>query len=742
MRKFAKKTEFTILTILVVLFTVFLVCACDNKQKEIIVPREFTLCYLAGECGTVDGELDQRVCEGADGSTVTAVANEGYRFVEWSDGIRTAERTDKGVIEDVTVTARFERIGHIVLYQTDGNGTIEGEATQSVKYGENTTVVKAVPNEGYRFVEWSDGIKTAERTDKNISANKTVTAKFERNSYMVEYRTDGNGTIEGATVQSVKFGENTTMVTAIAQTGYCFIEWSDGVKTANRIDKNISADKTVTAKFEKMSVTVQYQIYEEDVGYGIIKGVETQILSYGENATPVTAVPNKGYLFVGWSDGVETAERQDLNITENLTVIAVFDSGYVYDYKVYNGIGGTIQGKTHQMVTSTEELESVTAVPKNGYIFTGWSDHEWKETRKDEIDRKFDYQKSFGYIAYFEPIQKQFRYDYGLAQGVPAMMEITLSRESIETAEFVIPKLDGYTFCGWYADRDYKIKIADWDGRYMYGYAAFTLDSDTLYAKWKRDDEKGEIPVFKILLVFVDELKATLYSSLPNGTDGPISVHRIMSTLDRKICALIPQLMSDKLNAWLKDVAEFEIDCFYTTQTVTEEYIRYIPKVSGQYSFDTFEFPQIDTLVSSYHSVTGVFGVNDFENRLLNRNIVGMAGKKYADVYLDGIYLGEYLNRDPFESVFTRLKNDTEKQEEVLGTFIHEMIHTIELLYPSDEILDYHGVCTEMSHIEHAPFEAERRYLLGEAFYKGKIGGIPRNFWTDKKDEMLKRIVW
>lgn len=35
----------------------------------------------------------------------------------------------------------------------------------------------------------------------------------------------------------------------------------------------------------------------------------------GTNATAVTAIPNSGYHFVVWSDGLETATRTDNNVT-------------------------------------------------------------------------------------------------------------------------------------------------------------------------------------------------------------------------------------------------------------------------------------------------------------------------------------------------------------------------------------------------------------------------------------------
>lgn len=67
----------------------------------------YTLTYSAGPGGSITGVSTQTVDSGADGSTVTAVADTGYHFVNWSDGVMTASRTDTGVTSDISVTASF-----------------------------------------------------------------------------------------------------------------------------------------------------------------------------------------------------------------------------------------------------------------------------------------------------------------------------------------------------------------------------------------------------------------------------------------------------------------------------------------------------------------------------------------------------------------------------------------------------------------------------------------------------------
>ena len=58
---------------------------------------------------------------------------------------------------------------------------------------------------------------------------------------------------------------------------------------------------------------------------GEIEGPMNQLVSPGENAEPVIAVAEDGWIFVRWSDGSKSMEREDRNITADLSVTAIFE---------------------------------------------------------------------------------------------------------------------------------------------------------------------------------------------------------------------------------------------------------------------------------------------------------------------------------------------------------------------------------------------------------------------------------
>ena len=69
------------------------------------------------------------------------------------------------------------------------------------------------------------------------------------NIFSLSYLTDSNGTITGSSTQAVISGSNGTPVTAVANSGYYFVKWSDNVTTASRTETNVTDNISVSAQF-------------------------------------------------------------------------------------------------------------------------------------------------------------------------------------------------------------------------------------------------------------------------------------------------------------------------------------------------------------------------------------------------------------------------------------------------------------------------------------------------------------
>lgn len=140
--------------------------------------------------GTTDasltGDLSQTVAAGSDCTPVTANAPVGMELLGWAMDLEFYSTdnpvTVTNVTKDCTMTAVFWPAYFDLSYSAGPGGTVTGTLLQSVIYGGNGSSVTAVPDPGYHFVRWSDGVMTAQRTDSAVTQDITVSAEFAINT--------------------------------------------------------------------------------------------------------------------------------------------------------------------------------------------------------------------------------------------------------------------------------------------------------------------------------------------------------------------------------------------------------------------------------------------------------------------------------------------------------------------------------------------------------------------------------
>ena len=90
----------------------------------------------------------------------------------------------------------------------------------------------------------------------------------------------------------------------------------------------------------------------------------------------ITATPNEGYRFIGWSDG-SSADSLSITVNSDITITANFEQIPTYTLTLI-AEGGTVEGEG-EYEEGTEV--TLTAIANNEYRFTGWSDGETGLTR-------------------------------------------------------------------------------------------------------------------------------------------------------------------------------------------------------------------------------------------------------------------------------------------------------------------------------------------------------------------------
>jgi serine protease len=204
----------------------------------------YTLTYTPGANGTISGTSPQTVAHGSNGSSVEAVPDTGYHFVQWSDTSTANPRTDTNVQADVTVEAEFAINSYTVTFVDHDGSVLKAE---TVDHGSSATAPADPTRTGYTFTGWDTPFD-------NVTGNLTVTAQYEINSYTLTYTAGANGSISGTTSQTVDHGSDGTSVEAVPDSGYLFSQWSDGSTENLRTDAGVTSDVTVEAVFLSISV--------------------------------------------------------------------------------------------------------------------------------------------------------------------------------------------------------------------------------------------------------------------------------------------------------------------------------------------------------------------------------------------------------------------------------------------------------------------------------------------------------
>jgi uncharacterized repeat protein (TIGR02543 family) len=349
-----------------------LVMEGDTTVTATFTQEQYTLTTNAVGGGSITKSPDQPTYVYGDTVIVTAVPNEKWIFVGWSDGLTGTENPDTLVMEgDTTVTATFIKAQYTLTTNVVGSGSITKSPDQPLYLSGDTVIVTAVPDPGWVFDAWSDDLTGTENPDTLVMvSNTTITATFTEAPYVLTTNTIGNGSIVKSPEQPSYADGDTVIVTAVPDPGWVFDGWSDGLTGTENPDTLVMvSDTTVTATFTQE----QYILTAEVAGQGSITRLPDQpTYVYGDTVI-VTAIPAPGSVFLGWADGLTGEENPDtLVMVSNTTITARFtEEHYVLVAKAL--FNGSVTKSPDQPSYLYGDTVFVTAIPDSEWVFVGWS---------------------------------------------------------------------------------------------------------------------------------------------------------------------------------------------------------------------------------------------------------------------------------------------------------------------------------------------------------------------------------
>jgi hypothetical protein len=320
--------------------------------------------------GSVTGNSDYAINTAV---TICAIANHGYRFVQWTDGNTQNPRT-LTVTQATSFMAMFgiasQGMYHVSL---TANNPSMGSVTGSGDYAANSiATIAAIVNPGYRFVHWTDG-NTDNPRSIIVSSDTAFIADFAVSTVNMYHVTVSSANVNmGAVTGSGDYVANSTItIGAIANQDYRFMQWTDG-NADNPRTITVTQDTSFTAVF---AIATQGSCHVSVAANNPSMGSVTGNGDYAINtAVTIAAIANSGYRFVQWSDGNNQNPRM-ITLTQDTVFTAIFATAtqgmYHVSVTTTNPSMGNVSGSGDYAANT---IVTITATPNTGYRFVQWHD--------------------------------------------------------------------------------------------------------------------------------------------------------------------------------------------------------------------------------------------------------------------------------------------------------------------------------------------------------------------------------
>jgi uncharacterized repeat protein (TIGR02543 family) len=234
--------------------------------SDVFEGQMYTLTTGTPSNGSITADpADGHYPEGSNVS-LTATPNSGYKFNGWT-GDSTGTENPLSVYIDANkhISAIFE-ISTFSLTINADNGAVSVNPEKDTYLSGSSVELVALPNEGYRFDEWSGDLSDSINPVSIImDKNKTINAIF---SFIINYTlttTSENGTIILNPSGGIYEEGTEVMLTAVADENFKFGQWSGDLSGKTNPDTIImDGDKSVSAEFDELTDKVEFSTNGED----------------------------------------------------------------------------------------------------------------------------------------------------------------------------------------------------------------------------------------------------------------------------------------------------------------------------------------------------------------------------------------------------------------------------------------------------------------------------------------------
>ena len=419
----------------------------------------------------------------------------GYRFEGWYSNNQYSKRVTEiksGSTGDKALFAKWGVIKYDIAF--DGNGSTSGSMNiqSDCKHGSDYSLSQNVfQRTGYTFAGWNTRADGSGRTygDKSVVRNLTdsdgdtitLYAQWTLDEYSITYNlNEGVNSNENPTTYTIT--TETISLKNPTRTGYTFEGWYNDANFTEKVTSIKTGSSGNQILYAKWSVS-KYSIAFN--GNGATSGsMPTQSnYNYGSSYTlNANVFQRTGYTFNGWNtkaDGSGTAYADKATVSNlasnnesSVTLYAQWKvNSYSITYYLNGGVNSNENPGTYAMTTETITLKDPA---RTGYTFGGWYSNTNYTVKVTVINAG----STGNRVLYAKWIPVTYSITYKLNGGTNSSMNPSGYNVTTATIELQNPTKEGYTFKGWYRDKEYTQKVT----KIKKG----STGNKTFYAKWKK----------------------------------------------------------------------------------------------------------------------------------------------------------------------------------------------------------------------------------------------------------------
>lgn len=156
----------------------------------------------------------------------------------------------------------------------------------------------------------------------------------------------------------------------------------------NSEDENNDIDSTEEGKeLSEFEATPQtFTLKYINAEHGKLQGTLEQTVKAGGKGTIVRAVPDKGYVFAGWTDNVKNSSRRDENVWSNVEASPIFvDEDTLYTVTYETRMNGKVIDSAVEKATAKKSVSYEAPDAPFAYIHTKWNDGKQGTQRVDNV---------------------------------------------------------------------------------------------------------------------------------------------------------------------------------------------------------------------------------------------------------------------------------------------------------------------------------------------------------------------